>query len=118
MGKPPFTVIGSAATPVQPPRPLGQYGKNLWDRIQKDYAITDTGGIELLAQMCQAVDRAEELAERIAADGAVLQTRSGPRSHPSIRDELACRAFICRTIQRLGLNLEPLQSRPSWKPVA
>jgi hypothetical protein len=32
-----------------------------------------------------------------------------PRSHPGIRDELACRSFVTKTIQRLGLNFEAVK---------
>jgi hypothetical protein len=52
---------------AEPPRPLGRYGRALWDRVQAEFAITDIGGIELLMQACAAVDRAEELSAAIAA---------------------------------------------------
>jgi hypothetical protein len=55
------------------------------------------------------------LAEQISIDGAVIQTKNGPRAHPALKDELANRAFICRTLERLGLNLEAVKpvGRPS-----
>jgi hypothetical protein len=82
------------------------------------YRIEDEGGIELLAQACAALDRAEALAAAIAEDGAVIRTRSGPKSHPACKDELACRAFVARTLERLGLNVEVVKSpgRPT-KPL-
>ena len=85
--------------------------------------IHDTGGIELLAQACQALDRAENLAEAIARDGDVIHTRTGvPKTHPAVKDELACRAFVVKTLERLGLNVETIKpmGRPpkpfGWKP--
>jgi hypothetical protein len=49
----------------------------------------------------------------------VVQTGSGPKAHPALRDELAGRAFIVRTLERLGLNVETIKpmGRPSkgWK---
>ena len=72
------------------------------------------GGREILAQACAALDRAEELAEAIARDGAIVQTRSGPKEHPGLRAELANRAFVVRSIQRLGLDVEPV--RPIGRP--
>ena len=87
--------------------------------MQTAYRIDDIGGIELLAQACAAADRVEALAERINADGEVVHTRAGPKAHPALRDELAGRAFVVRTLERLGLNVETIKpmGRPSkaWR---
>jgi len=103
------------ATGPQPPRPLGKHGAALWQRVQAEYAIADIGGIELLAQAAQSLDRAEALAARIAEDGEVIYAKSGPKAHPAVKDELACRAFVVRTLQKLGLNVEAIKpvGRPS-----
>jgi hypothetical protein len=110
--KPPFSVV--SALPVQipdPPRPLGIHGRQLWDRTQREYQIVDVGGAELLSQACAAEDTAESLAEAIARDGHVIHSRTGvPRTHPAVKDELACRAFVVRTLERLGLNVEAVKS--------
>jgi hypothetical protein len=113
--KPPLTLVNPAATGVSPPRKLGQHGLSLWNSVQTAYRIDDVGGIELLAQACAASDRVEALAERISADGEVVSTRAGPKAHPALRDELAGRAFIVRTLERLGLNVEAIKpiGRPS-----
>jgi hypothetical protein len=71
----------------------------------------DAGGIEMLAQACQALDRAEALREEIDQDGAVIRVRGTIRDHPALKHELANRAFVVRTLARLGLNFEPV--RPS-----
>jgi hypothetical protein len=120
-GNPPLTLVKPASTVISPPRALGAHGMALWNRIQAEYRIEDTGGIELLTQACQALDRAEELAAAIADDGSVVYSRTGaPKTHPAVKDELACRAFLVRTIERLGLNVEaikPTIGRPpnSWR---
>ena len=113
--KPPLTLVNPAATGISPPRRLGQHGLSLWNSVQTAYRIDDVGGIELLAQACATSDRVEALAERISADGEVVQTRAGPKAHPALRDELAGRAFIVRTLERLGLNVEAIKpiGRPS-----
>jgi len=107
--------------PPNPPRKLGPAGENLWNRVQNDYRIEDVGGMELLMQACLAQDRAEELAAIIDADGARIMTKSGAKDHPCLKHELAARAFICRTLQRLGITDEVIKpvgrpTRPSgWE---
>src|SRR6516165_8399616 len=107
-GKPPITIVDPASG-ISPPRKLGQHGLSLWNAVQSAYRIDDVGGIELLAQVCAAQDRVEALAEAINRDGETLHTRNGPKAHPALRDELACRAFIVRTLERLGLNVETIK---------
>jgi hypothetical protein len=113
--KPTLNVIEPGASSPQPPRPLGPHGRSLWQRVMAEYAIADTGGVELLTLAAQALDRAEALSERIAQDGEVTYTKGGPKAHPAIRDETACRAFVVRTLQKLGLNVEAIKpvGRPS-----
>jgi P27 family predicted phage terminase small subunit len=113
--KPPLSLVSTETTGILPPRPLGPHGTALWDAVQREYAITDRGGVEVLAQLCSAQDRVERLREQIDADGEVVRTRAGiPRAHPALRDETALRAFIVRTIERLGLNIEAV--KPPGRP--
>ena len=111
-----LSLVGFSPEPTvtDPPRPLGEAGRRFWDEIMSAYAVDDEGGREILAQACAALDRAEELAEAIARDGAIVQTRNGSREHPGLRAELANRAFVVRSIQRLGLDVEPV--RPIGRP--
>jgi len=113
-GKPPFTIVSGETAGVSPPRPLGTPGRALWDRVQREYRIEDVGGLEILAQICAAQDRLEALGEQINTDGALLRTRSGFKANPLLRDETALRAFIVRTIERLGLNVEAV--KPPGRP--
>jgi hypothetical protein len=115
--KPSFTVVGSGPTSPRPsftapkpPRKLGEHGMKLWRDVHADYPIDDVGGIELLAQACASLDRAEELAACIAEHGAVTYVKGCPKAHPAVRDELACRGFVVRTLQRRGLNVEQVKS--------
>jgi hypothetical protein len=122
-GKPPFSLVTNETTVIRPPRKLGQHGQRLWDAVQAEFAVSDVGGIEILCQACQALDRAEGLAEAIARDGPVVYSRAGvPKTHPAVREETALRAFITRTLERLGINVEAIkpQGRPprplGWTP--
>jgi hypothetical protein len=42
----------------------------------------------------------------------VVQARNGPKDHPALRHELAARAFVAKTLLRLGLNVEPVRPVP------
>jgi hypothetical protein len=119
----PLSLVSPATTGFSPTRKLGPHGLNLWKSVQAEYAIADCGGRELLAQACEGLDRAEELKACIDADGPVIRTRSGiPRAHPACKDEISARTFVVRTLQKLGLNYEPVKTpgRPTtpigWIP--
>jgi hypothetical protein len=43
-----------------------------------------------------------------------IHTRGGIKMHPGVKDELACRGFVCRTLHRLGLNVETI--KPNGRP--
>jgi hypothetical protein len=117
--QPPLTLVGPGSIAPPPPRTLGTPGLGLWNRVQAEYHILDCGGIELLCLACQALDRAESLSEAIAAEGQTVCTRIGG---PALRDELANRAFVTRTLAKLGIANEPVKSpgRPAsglgWIP--
>ena len=98
-----------ALTGTKPARTLGKHGTNLWRAIMSEYRIEDAGGLEMLAAACQILDRAESLREQIDADGDVIRTKTGLRDHPGLKHELAARAFVVRTLARLGLDLEAVK---------
>lgn len=93
-----------------PPRPLGKHGLGLWEAVQAEYAVEDAGGVELLAQACAALDRAEDCRSEIEKDGSVIRSKAGLRDHPLLKHELANRAFITRAIGRLGLDVEAVRN--------
>jgi hypothetical protein len=64
----------------------------------------------------KALHRAEALAAAVVRDGEIVRTPMGARLHPAVKEELAARSFVCRTLQKLGLNFEPLRTtRPATK---
>src|SRR5262245_25566162 len=102
-----------------PPRPLGKHGMALWRSIMDEYDISDTGGTELLCLACQALDRAESCREQIDEMGELVVANGvAARAHPLMRDEIANRSFVVKTLERLGLAAEPAKAvgRPagSW----
>jgi hypothetical protein len=94
----------------QPKRKLGKHGLSLWNDVQSEYEVEDRAGLELLTQACIALDRAERLAEAIEREGEIVHTAKGEiRVHPGIKLELGCRSFVAKTLQKLGLNWEPVR---------
>ena len=84
--------------------------------MQSEFGITDRGGVELLAQACGALDLVEALGEAIARDGPVIYARSGPKAHPAVKDQIAARAFLVRTLEKLGVTTENVKPGPGRPP--
>jgi hypothetical protein len=103
------------ATGASPPASLSAVGRSLWTDIVSAYEFGDRASYEVLAQACIAADRAEACRVRIDKDGELLRTQLGVKEHPLLKHELQLRAFVCRSLQRLGLDLEPIRApgRPS-----
>jgi hypothetical protein len=112
----PVAVVDFPPTGTAPPANLGEAGTRFWEGIAAEYDISDAGGRALLEQAAFAYDRAERLRALIDRDGEVIPTRNSAREHPCLKGELAARALVCRTLQKLGINLEPtrlISGRPS-----
>jgi len=107
-------VTATTKNPLAPPSTLGKAGANLWKSIQTEYHISDSGGRAILLQACCAVDDLEACTAAIERDGAVIATRNGLREHPLCKRQIALRAFIVRSVQRLGLTLEGV--KPVGRP--
>jgi hypothetical protein len=108
--KPPLTLVDPNATGAKPPRPLSGEGMALWRRVTAAYRIDDEGGIELLVQSCEAEDRLKEIAVQIKDDGLTIRSKTGLREHPLLKVELGLRAFIVRTLARLGIVFETVKT--------
>jgi hypothetical protein len=112
----------SVVTSMAPPPNLDKTGRNLWQAVMTEYDIRDSGGREMLIQICEAADRVQQFSAVIAHDGPVVKTRHGPKDHPLLKHELAARSFIVRSLHRLGLDVEPIKTigRPTqrldWSP--
>lgn len=115
MKNPKLKVVGATRTnPLAPPATLGKAGATQWRTIMSEYRIQDSGGLAVLLQICSAADDLAECDRAIARDGPMIATKNGPKEHPLCKQRLALRAFICRSVQRLGLNLEP--TKPIGRP--
>jgi hypothetical protein len=93
-----------------PQRKLGTHGRRLWDSVHEEVVLEDAGGLELLLGACQALDRAESCREQIDRMGEIIKTKTGVRENPLLKNELANRAFVARSIGRLGLDVEGVKA--------
>jgi hypothetical protein len=117
MKKNPLALVKpSKANPLAPPSTLREAGRTLWQSIMTEYAITDSGGRAILTQICCAADDLHDCDVAIERDGAMINSRTGPREHPLLKQRLALRAFVVRATARLGLSLEPV--KPVGRPPA
>jgi hypothetical protein len=107
-----FDTITGGLAPANPgvtPPKLGEDGMALWRRVTGEYDVSDAGGYEMLRQACEAADDLARYSEIIAQDGSMITTSTGRKEHPLIKHTAIARAFIVRTLSRLGLNYEPLR---------
>jgi hypothetical protein len=109
--KPSLTVIrpGGDHGPT-PPSGLGTVGSAVWNSVQAQYRIEDSGGLSMLEQACRALDRAEACSDQIARDGMLIETPHGPREHPLLKHETVNRALAVRVLRQLGLSVEPVRA--------
>jgi hypothetical protein len=115
---PQLTVIGSRPEPTcpAPPAHLGEAGRGLWSSIQADYKITDPGGLALLQQACEALDRIASVRVQIDQQGELLVIKGVPRVNPLCAVERDQRAALARCIRYLNLDIEPLRDRVGRPP--
>ena len=116
--KPDLRVVRlSPAEPQRlPPANLDATGRALWDEVTTVFAWDDPGNYRVLEQCCFALQRAERCRAVIDEQGEMLMVRGHVRSHPLLRDELQNRAFVVRSLAKLGLDLAPLRSGPGRPP--
>jgi hypothetical protein len=97
---------GSRPDPSTPPAGLKEAGRDLWARVHKDFVVEGANGLETLFQVCSAADRAHECGEVISREGAAVRIKGGGvKEHPLLRCELQTRAFIVRTLARMGFDI-------------
>jgi P27 family predicted phage terminase small subunit len=113
--KPRLTLVDqTTVTSMAPPATLDKTGAALWRSVMNEYDIRDSGGREILRQACEAADRIREFSQAIERDGPMIRTKLGVREHPLLKHELAARAFVTRSLHRLGLDVEAV--KPVGRP--
>ena len=111
-----LVAAASEVVGAEPPGKLGAVGLSLWNDIVGSYEFNDRASYQVLFEACAASDRAASLRALIDQDGELIRSKTGVRDNPLIKHELANRAFIVRSLMRLGLDLEPLRGGPGRPP--
>src|SRR6516165_10713092 len=110
MKKPRLSLFEPGAAAAEPPASLGVDGRAFWTRLLAASYFADLSGQEFLAQMASTMDTIALLQDEIDRNGAVLRTRDGYKANPATKDLLAARAFLVRTMLRLGLSYEAVRT--------
>lgn len=95
------------STELDPPDHLRTAGRELWTRVCHEYGITDSGGLALLGQACDAVDRASAAREQLQRDGlTVPDARGGIRAHPANAIEQGAWSAVRAALRQLRLDID------------
>lgn len=95
---------------MKPPKNLSREAKNLWRKIQDEYAISDEAGLLILATGLEAFDRMRQAQDILKAEGMTTLDRfQQPRPHPAATIERDSRAAMLAALKQLNLDLEPLR---------
>src|SRR5262245_18565271 len=100
--KPVSIPVAGTSSGLPPPTDLGAVGKELWQQLTTEFTFEDTAQTQQLYQACCAADRASKLRQHIDRDGEMVGPPDGVRrDHPCLKQELAARAFVVRTLANL-----------------
>ena len=99
--------------PPAPPKYLSKRSRALWRDLVATFSF-DVHHYELLRLALEALDRAEQARELLAADGPVVYPKNGgaPRKHPAISIEESARIAAARLFRELNLEPAAGESRP------
>jgi P27 family predicted phage terminase small subunit len=92
--------------PPPPPTHLSPSAKKWWKSVVAEFALEDHH-LHLLKLACEALDRAEQARETIAALGTTYVDRFGaPRARPEVAIERDARIAFARLVRELDLDTE------------
>lgn len=92
------------------PKNLNPEARKWFYRIQKEYEITDEGGLLLLITAMEAFCRMKEAQKEIKKDGPTIIDRFGQqKAHPLLTVERDSRAAMLNALKALNLDFEPIK---------
>ena len=113
-------VLDAAVGIPEPERPLGTYGRKLWDRIWSNGIswISPVTDVELLLMTCEMIDERWNLRAKVIKDGVAADARRLDRLSQLIISNLSLLGFTPADRTRLGVaevkaksKLEELMAR-------
>lgn len=94
-------------TAPEVPAGLSECSEALWRAVVAEYVL-EASELEVLRQACLSLDRADQAAVIVAAEGPVAVDRYGsPKAHPAVDVEARSRALFARLVAQLGIKAEP-----------
>ncbi len=89
------------------PKSLSEEATSFYAKLAKEYTITDAGGLALLGQACESLDRLRQAQAILAEEGIVYRDRFGqPHQHPASLSERDARNQMLKALSMLNLDVE------------
>src|ERR1051326_2667552 len=91
--------------PPKPPAHLGAHGRRLWRELVDEYRIADVGGLLLVGQAAEALDRLRSAQGIIREKGECTPNRYGGLvANPALAIERQARAALLKALTMLHLD--------------
>lgn len=95
------------------PSHLSTEAKRWWRQPQGEYDLSDKAARLLLQTALEAFDRMREAQRQLDEDGPVVVDRFGQRkAHPATVTERDARSAMLTALNKLNLDIEPLNDGP------
>jgi len=89
------------------PKGLSDEAAGFYARLAKEYGIIDAGGLALLGQACEALDRLRQAQAILVEEGIIYRDRFGqPHQHPASLSERDARNQLLKALSMLNLDVE------------
>ena len=93
-------------TTPKAPSGLTKRSRDLWSAVLADYDL-GPAELEVLRGALESLDRADEAAKVLKAEGLSTVDRYGsPKAHPLLDVEQRCRTAFRQSVRQLGLEVE------------
>ena len=100
-----LVVLQQASTTPEPPRPLGRFGSELWDRIWSMGMswVSPISDIDLLMMVCEMVDERQSLRVQVIRDNRPEERRALRSLDAQLMQGLSLLGFTPTDRSRLGI---------------
>ena len=93
--------------PPKPPKNLSKAAETLWKQVVSDFEL-ELHHLNLLAEACQQLGRAEAARKLIEVEGITVADRFRQvKPHPAVDIERQAATTFQRLMRELGLDIEP-----------